>query len=153
MNVEISDSGTSITENEINEFEKTYDVSIPPEYFTFLLENNGGRPKPSDFLIPGKEGEESEWVSIARFLGIGVSQTNSLEYVLRVFKYRLPSDIFPIARDPGGNLICISTNPHNLGKILFWDHEFESDSDEEPTYNNVYYIADSFDEFLSALTE
>ncbi|WP_081743142.1 SMI1/KNR4 family protein [Acetivibrio clariflavus] len=46
----------------------------------------------------------------------------------RVFFHSLlPKDVIPIARDPFGNLICISVSEDSYGKVLFWDHEKDDD--------------------------
>jgi hypothetical protein len=37
--------------------------------------------------------------------------------------------------------------------IIFWDHEYEADEDEVPSYDNVYVIAGSFQAFLEMLTQ
>jgi hypothetical protein len=38
-------------------------------------------------------------------------------------------------------------------EILYWDHEEEADEGEEPTYDNVYLIANSFTDFINGLYE
>ena len=42
------DSGPPIEEREIAELEHTLGVTLPPDYRTFLLRTNGGRPVPED---------------------------------------------------------------------------------------------------------
>lgn len=57
----------------------------------------------------------------------------------------IDTDYLPIAEDSGGNLICLSMNDENYGKIYFAVHD-----SEEPTY---CYIANSFTSFLALLYE
>ena len=68
-----------------------------------------------------------------------------MEYVLRTFQGRLPKGFFPIARDPGGNLIGLLTQGKHKGKIAFWDHEQEGD---QPSLRNLVVIADDLKDLL-----
>ena len=70
-----------------------------------------------------------------------------------VDQVRMPEELVPIAHDPGGNQICIAVAGPKTGAVYFWDHEEEADDDETPGYDNVYLIANSFNEFLNSLTE
>ena len=83
------------------------------------------------------------------FFGINTGKTyTDVEAALKTYRGRIPSRLFPIGDDPGGNLICLSTAGSDAGAVFFWDHEFER---EEPTEDNVYFIAGSFEEFLNGL--
>lgn len=151
---EIYDSGTKLTEQSIAEFEERQGVKIPADYRLFLLQNNGGRPRQTDFILSkNSKADQVEWGSITRFLGIDVQPTNSLDYVLRIFQNRLPHDLFPIARDPGGNLICMSNSKSKGRKIYFWDHEYEANEGEIPDFKNISLLANNLDEFLNNLAD
>ncbi len=152
MNFEMTDSSEHLTANTIVKFEKNVGCLIPPSYRKFLLIHNGGKPNPCEFTIVGKNNSQDA-IAVKYFLGINFPEkTLNLEYVLSAYYNRLPSNLFPIARDPGGNLICIATTGTNIGKVYFWEHEFEVEDGEIPSYENVYFIADSFEEFLSMLS-
>jgi len=56
-----------------------------------------------------------------------------------------------VARDPGGNLILLRTSGPNAGKVFFWIKDEEADDDEVADYNNVCFVAESFDKFLKSL--
>ena len=81
----------------------------------------------------------------------------NLRTYLRTYEGRLPPELFPVAYDPGGNLIAVSTGGENAGKVYFWDHEMEDDeastADHDPYFDNVSLIANSFDEFFNGLYE
>jgi hypothetical protein len=152
MNVGITESAEQLTDAKLKEFEKTYDRVIPVPYRKFLLKYNGGRPDPSEFKMRGPRGRGDQVGEVKRFFGINVPEkTLDLGYALETFRERLPKNLFPVARDPGGNLIGITTEGDAAGQILFWDHEREADEGEPPTDRNLYFIADSFDEFLNGL--
>jgi cell wall assembly regulator SMI1 len=150
----ITDSSQQLTERQIDEAERGLGRSIPPDYRKFLLQYNGGRPVPSDFVMAGPRKGSTQIGTVRYFLGIGTpEETENLDYVLGVFSDRMPPRIFPIARDPGGNFICISNEGADTGTVYFWDHERESEEGEAPGEQNLFIIANSFDEFLEKLTK
>jgi hypothetical protein len=73
----------------------------------------------------------------------------------KIEEKRLPSHIIPIAHDPFGNAICLSCGEKDYGYVYFWDHENEVDYTQstDDDYNNLYFIAKSFTEFLDGLYE
>lgn len=149
----MNDSSERLAARQIDAFERDLGRSIPPEYREFLFQHNGGRPEPSEFAMAGLRKGTTELGAVRCFLGIGTpEETENLDYVLGVFGDRMPSRIFPIARDPGGNFICISSEGADAGMVYFWDHERETDTGELPGDQNLYLIADSFDEFLNMLS-
>jgi hypothetical protein len=154
MKINITKSAGRLTEHEINQFEERLGTSIPLSYRDFLLNHNGGKPDLSEFsILSCAKGSANEGSVVKCFLGINMAEeTFNLDYVLDTFRDRLPSDIFPIARDPGGNLICIATEGANLGKIYFWDHEAEVEEGDTPNYDNISLIADNFQEFMAKLS-
>ncbi len=72
---------------------------------------------------------------------------------LKNYSGRIPNSFFPIAYDSCGNLICIPVKGPDRGKVYFWDHEMEAADDEEPSYDNLTLIADSFEDFFNSLHE
>lgn len=121
---------------------------MPKDYREFLLVYNGGYPEPDAFHFIGSE----DGSTIDRFLGIGVGEHSNLEKYLKTYEGRLPCDFFPIAHDPGGNLICIGTKGQYKGQIFFWDHEYEAD-EEEPNMSNMSLVSQSFQELMDNLYE
>jgi hypothetical protein len=140
--------------DDIADAEQRIGQPIPPRYRAFLAEHNGGRPEPSEFTMAGGRKGSTEIGSVKSFLAVnGPEETLELEYVFNTFRDRIPAGFFPVARDPGGNLICIATEEPRVGEVYFWDHERESDEGEPATEVNVHFIADSFDAFLDSLGE
>jgi hypothetical protein len=60
----------------------------------------------------------------------------------------MPRELLPIAHDGSGNVICLSRAGVNKHNVYYWDHDAEHSS---PTYDNVYFIAESFDAFLDGI--
>ena len=144
----IEDSKGKISEEIIAKYEQKWDVKLPSEYKEFLLKYNGGYPSPDAFAIKEIEDEST----VDRFLSIDAGPHSNLDKYVNTYSGRIPKDLFPIAHDPGGNLICIGIKGKNIRKIFFWDHEFEVD-EGEPDYSNVHLIADNLSHFLDELYE
>lgn len=104
---------------------------------------------PDSFKFKGKtRGSSVDW-----FLGTDETESNNLIEYLKIYKHRIPHNFFPIASDPGDNLICISVDGSDRGKIYFWDYEQENESADAPDYSNVILISDDFAEFINHLHE
>jgi len=143
---EILDANEKLDESTVAELENSLGIELPQSYRRFLMEYNGGRPAARRFKFKGR----TKGSSVDRFLGVHNREYNNLLEYLETYRERIPRNLFPIAHDPGDNLICISVEGADKGSIYFWDHDRESDP---PDYSNVILIADSFDEFMTGLHE
>jgi hypothetical protein len=153
MYTKITNSGELMTEELVYIAENMLEQKIPEPFRSFLLRHNGGRPDAADFRMAGTCAGATQGGTIKSFLGIGMPErTFNLDYVLETFGDRVPDWSFPIARDPGGNLILLAAKGARKGKIYFWDHEREADEGDPPTEDNLYLIANNFEEFLKNLT-
>ena len=148
--MKITTLNSPATEAAIAACERRIGRPIPTAYRAFLAKHNGGTPQPATFAFVDDAGATAS--SINEFLSVGADY-ESIEKYLAVFGTRVSSDLFPIANDPGGNLVLIGTGAENDGRIFFWDHDFEADDGETPDYRNVYPVAESLDAFLAALSD
>lgn len=149
--LKVTASLTPLDQETIEDFERNLDIVLPSSYRTFLLQYNGGHPQPNMFPIQGFYADTHgllEW-----FFCIAEGDVYDLVQNKQVYKNRAPSDLLPIGTDPGGNLICLGVKGKNYGKIYYWDHETEGEEGEQPTYDNVYFVADSFDDLLQSLAD
>ena len=149
--------GPSLTDRDIANVERQLGVSLPPDYAAFLREHNGGHPEPSVFRVydeepPAGSSSYTERV-LAFFLGLSRDEYNDLLDSAKFFENRVPPELLAVGRDVFGNLICLAVSGPNRGKIYWWFHEEEAEEDEPPTYDNIYFVANSFAEFLDTLTE
>jgi len=136
----------------LGQMEKKLGRRIPETYRAFLLKHNGGYPNLTTFDVPGAPRRSARSGSVKHFLGIGLPEkTENLEYALDMFAGRIPGWLFPIARDPGGNIICVAAEGPNLGKVYMWDHEYEAEEGEPPSESNIYVIAPTLSQFLGKL--
>jgi cell wall assembly regulator SMI1 len=148
--IEVDDTKPPIAEGDIDALEKRLGVTFPGQYRRWLLKHNGGRPYPDRFRFKNKTGPYTSSV-VAWFFAIHDGEYENLESNFETFKVldrRLPENLVPIARDPGGNLVCISVAGADQGKVYFWDHEEESAT---PDYGNCHLLANTFDEFIAGL--
>ncbi|GIK67151.1 MAG: SMI1/KNR4 family protein [Chloroflexota bacterium] len=147
--VTIHESRPPITDADIQAVEQQLNIKFPDDYRRFLLAHNGGRPEPEIFLIPDHPIPNQSSI-LNWFYSIDPSDYyyNILKMV-KVFADRMPPEFIPIGCDPGGNQICLVVAGEDKGMIFFWDHEQEMDEGEPPTYDNLFFIADSIDDLLN----
>ena len=151
MALAIVESHPAVSDTELDALQKRLGIELPEDYRRFLCEHNGGRPVPKTFsFVEGKAPTQS---NVAWFLAVYDGRGENFEMTFRTFKVRsrrLPENLVPMARDPFGNLICMSFSGTDKGAIYFWDHEKET---RKADYRNCYLIAKSLEEFLSSLHE
>ncbi|EAQ80294.1 hypothetical protein DSM3645_19898 [Blastopirellula marina DSM 3645] len=97
----------------------------------------------------------------------GSEMDESDPYGLRVrilfFAGRMPDSLIPIGDDGGAGQICLGIKGNEMGAVFYWDQANEPlDEDDyeedfgvprppEIMFQNVYQIAESFDDFLGRL--
>ncbi|TKG87913.1 SMI1/KNR4 family protein [Puteibacter caeruleilacunae] len=149
--VDFFETEHKLTLDQIENVELKFGINFPDEYKSHLLKFNGGRCKPNKFSF-NENGKTTNSI-LDWFLAIHDGKYDNLIRYYNRYKReekRLPDPIFPIAHDPGGNLICMSEKD---GKVYFWDHEKEVNYlvEDDDNYSNLFLISNSFEEFLDAL--
>jgi hypothetical protein len=145
----MEESARQLSRDDIRRVESIMGIRLPKEYAVFLLKHNGGRPIPNGFPIDGLA--NNPFGMIHFFLGIdNPVEVCNIDWSYEVLNGRIPSNLLPIADDPGGNAICLSLFGDDAGAVVFWDHAAEH---LPPTYANIYRIADSFTEFIESLCD
>jgi len=144
----------SIGQMQIEQIQKLARLSFPKEYRDHLLKNNGGQCIPNIFSF--NENGKVTSSCIDWFLAIYDGEYDNLKNYIEIYKIskkRIPSNMLPIAHDPGGNLICISCDGDDVGSIYFGDHEKEIDYSivRDLNYSNLYLIAKGFNKFIDEL--
>ncbi|MBN2572387.1 MAG: SMI1/KNR4 family protein [Ignavibacteriales bacterium] len=142
----IKDAHDFLDIKELEAFEKRINIQLPSEYREFILKHNGGKPVSNSFNFIDFDGKESN--SLVHYF-FSIHNEKSFDNLELTYEYyinedRIPSYMLPIASDPFGNYICISTKEENYGKIYFCDHEMD-------TNDNLCFISNSFNEFLNML--
>lgn len=150
---------TGVSNKEVKDTGEKIGYHLPKDYINCVSENGGASVLPEEFIVD----------NIERCFGSLFSfDKGSGEYIVKkyeVYKPTLPKDIFPIASDPGGNLICFDYKDNeNNPVVVFWEHENAGEKEmlmrdegiteeqaEERARENVFYVAESFTAFLDKL--
>jgi hypothetical protein len=143
----IRNPGHPLVDEDIRVLEKKIGADLPADYREFLIRNNGGRPDPRFFPIRGFK--NNPFGQVQDFLGIDDPvEACRLDWKYKTFRGRIPANLFPIASEDGGSLICISLAGPDRGHVYYWNYYGET---RPPTYDNVYFIAETFQSFLDCL--
>lgn len=134
-------------------------VRFPLDYIECAVINHGANVEPGTFDIGNRE---RVFGSLLSFDG------SSPDYFLKVYENyiaTLPTGVIPFAFDPAGNLICFDyKNNEDSPIVVFWEHEgaweksmlmqgegLSKEQAEERARENVFFVANSFTEFLEKL--
>ena len=138
-----------LTPKGLEELEIELGVRFPKGYAEFLLQFNGGDfHRPVMFYLPNP----TKWID-----GVGVNSffgdpsdrvTNQgLSWYAQTLEGRIPDDTLAIAHCNSLDLVLLKVaGPKSeFGKVWFWDGVDEGEGD------NIHWLGDSFNEFLSML--
>jgi hypothetical protein len=142
-----------LSEDELEALERQLGARLPADYRAFLT-TYGGYAFDQLVTFPYRQpyaGGERGVLSV--FFGNLPGDAYDLLRNRNTYRGRVPSDLLPVATDPGGNLIALALGGEHKGKLYFWDHEEEEMVEEgkAPGYSNVYLIANSFDDLMDSL--
>lgn len=141
-----------LTPETLEDLQSRLGVRFPKEYADFLLQFNGGTftrsvefsiPNPTEFVTGGL---------MRSFIGEPNDgfEKNGLVWNAEILSDRIPRDFLPIADCNGSDhvlLKLVGPDSHFEG-VWYWDSSAFWISDEE---QSLYWLADSFHEFLSML--
>jgi hypothetical protein len=151
--LKITNSYEPIAEADILKLESDFGISLPADYRNFLLKYNGGSVEPY-YVFPLHNNPRDNKAILTRFYGMAASSAvayQDLRGQLIEAGEQYPAEILPIAYDPGGNQLGMVVKGTEIGKIYFWDLDEESIDGELPTYENLYFVANSFTELIENL--
>jgi hypothetical protein len=142
----INSENEKISLENIKIFEEKYNVTLPEEFKRFLLEYNGGDVKPNVFKISDEHGESA----LNTLYGLDISsEYDELSNVFDSLEGELPENFISIGDDSAGNQICLGIIGSYCGKVYIWMHDME----ENEFMDNMFFLANSFNEFLDSLYE
>lgn len=128
---------------DIEQIETEFGRPFPQQYRDFLLQTNGGQPKPNVIDIEGADFGETD---IQVFHGIGDEIVScDLRWNWENLEGCKENLILPIARDSLGHSFGLVLDDENYGHVYYFD------SREYPP--QPYYLADDFHEFLSKIRD
>ena len=144
----------------ISNFEKKYNISLPNDYKEFLKVCNGGKPIISYFTTQKQENSYilttkiREILPLRDFKANNENRTLSLElyYIYFTLGNRVPKSFMPIALTMNRDLICLSIDGKDKGKVFWCDLDWANEEESEKELL-VKLINNSFREFLDNLFE
>jgi len=135
-------------EQKIKMLENQYNFEFPEIYKNFLL--NFGSTIYLEIEAYYQPVQKSPWTpknglhAIYIFYGFEEDENNLIK-IRNGYQDEIFNNVFPIADGNGGNEICIGVKGDFLGKIYFWDHESEENSE------SLYLISNDFASFINEL--
>ena len=172
--VPIDTTFVPMTEEELDSIETALGVALPGDYRELLLtygtasfgelvqfrlmKDEPVHPVKSLLGVPILRYEKGP---LSHFYGSRTGN-QSLAKSIEAYKGRMPDTMIPIADDGAGNQICLGIKGKERGKVYYWDHHNEwyeqdyLDDYREPMppevkFQNVYLIAESFEDFIRRL--
>ncbi|MEB4759321.1 SMI1/KNR4 family protein [Chryseobacterium indologenes] len=141
----------------ISEVENIFGIKFPEDYKKIVLEHNGAMPTPNTIDTFREKGK-----AFGEVLNFNLDADENIISLYEEMKNKLPTDVFPITMDPGGNFLCFDYRENkNNPKVLRWDHEQKfiiqdkelviEDHENEFDYYHLDFVADSFTEVLTNL--
>lgn len=151
MKFKIAHSFPATNEQDIQAFEKGYNLSLPLEYKTFLLQHNGGQPEHNKIKMYDAKYDASLGTIVKSFLSLYKEAEDNLEamYVKYAKGKIIPSKFLPIAIAPRKNLLCLSLRKKDYGVVYYFEiDDFDKENLKE---EGRTLAATSFLKFLDAL--
>jgi hypothetical protein len=141
-----------LTRKSVDELEIELGVKFPNDYAAFLLEFNGGYfYRPVTFFLP----RPTRWVdgvSVEAFFGVPGDREkyHGLVWCADILSDRIPTGYLAIADCNGSDLVLLKFlgAGSEFAGVWFWDNAGFCMPEEG---DNVHWVADSFNEFLSML--
>jgi len=149
MSIRIVHTCGEIPESTLSEFEKYFGGRLPPDFREFLLAHNAREIEPGTLPVTSVPGNPT--VAVKELCCFCKGQSCDYYYIFKKFYSRIPPGFIPIARDPGGNLFIMSLNETERGAVYFWEHEAEADEGDPPSLDNIYKVAESFNDMINIL--
>jgi cell wall assembly regulator SMI1 len=135
-------------EHEIKTFEEAIGYSLPNCYREFLIRHNGGVPSRSQVDVDG----QGERVVRNLYSLVSPARRYPIRHLLEMYEKRIPVAMLPVGDDPAGNLFLLELSQgETYGRVYFWDHEQEAETESQPYFDNISFVAESFASFLDRL--
>lgn len=173
--VPIYNTFVPVSEDELHTIETALGVALPDDYRDFVHTYGASRfgesvyfrfmqPEPIYAVkgLAGKPAPRYEVRPFWEFYGGEDAPRYSFAEAIALYKDRMPDTIIPIGDDGFGHLICLGIKGEERGKVYYWDYENEWDEEDylerygepmppEVKFQNVYLIAESFEDFILRL--
>jgi hypothetical protein len=140
---ELEECGPAVSDADVAGLERFLGSRLPPEYRTFLLQYNGGRPKRTAFPVPTHpEGS----IDLELFFGLTRDEaTSNLEWNYKKHRPALGKHLLPIARTPANDLVALGLSGDKRHAIVFYD------AIEDDPKARLHDVAGDFTKFMASL--
>ena len=123
--------------------------TLPKDYIAFLKKFNGGYLEPEDGTIRNLGGfYDTFWVARLYSAEVVLNKSSKLENLF-------PPQFLKIGEDLSGDLLCIALRGEEEGSLYrftpFDPPEKDPIGEDLETYENVYFVADSFTAFSNKI--
>lgn len=127
-----------VDEDTIRQTQKLFGVLFPQSYLDLVTYADEASPEICSFSYGNEEACISEFFSFS---------SDKVPYTISWYSGPgappgLPKGMIPVARDAGGFLICLNFKTESTPVEIF-----------DPNSNNIYFVANSFDEFVELWSE
>lgn len=147
--MELQNSYSQISKIDIDTLCDELEIRLPSDYVDFLLHHNGGQLTQNHFSKKDSNGESIFDFHLNVFFGIGGNDTSyDLLTMYSIYCDRIPEELLPIGDDGVGNIICVGVEGGYAGNIFMWWKSGQVDEGEEPNFENVDLIDESFEDFI-----
>lgn len=149
LGLEKSKRAIEVTPEYIQKLEETIGVLLPEDYkrILYLFSSSYFFKQirfPTLDIIPETGGR----IGSINYMFGRCSGSYNLLVNFDFYLDRTPASVMPIG-GIGGCLICLGIKDGVTGKVYYWDSDYESDGN--PTFDNMYLIANSFEEFIRSM--
>ena len=134
----------------IEKFETLIQAKLPNDYKQFLLKHNGGHPVPNSFKLSEPINEKNESIGIAWFYALYDGEVCNITTHFQHSRSKIPDEFLPIAYGSGGEL-CLGIKGDDYGKLYYWTTNWSCWNKDDLNY--LYYVCDSFTDFINGLYE
>jgi len=160
---------------DITQFEKSLNVTLPASYKNFLTTNNGGIPYLDSCDVMATDNKILYTFVIKKFLGINPRGYDDLMKMYLKHKSKIPTELLPIAYDRFHNFMCLNLLEHSiffcnnnpqkegsehknpLDALNFDNYDDKSTPEPDKTATtdmepvSIYLVAKDFDTFFNKL--
>ncbi|MGE3726260.1 MAG: SMI1/KNR4 family protein [Candidatus Sericytochromatia bacterium] len=141
-----------ISDKELERVERKLKITLPESYRRFLLEINGGGPKPNHFETEKSLGSEIFLYGITPHEEPISSEYGDLLLENMNNVLEMPVGMITIASNIFGDEIFLSVSGPDNGSLYWWMHDHPDYSDEygRPRRENLALIASDFEAFINS---
>lgn len=149
MNIPCPNPHGPADEATLIQFENRIAIRLPDDYRSYLLSHNGGIPDPCHYEVSPRWG----WSDFETLAHVAAESDDgySLDWYMGYRPY-IPDDLIAVGDDGCGDLICLGIKGRNRGKVFFRNNSRASEVDDIASCELMDKLADSFSEFMGALT-